>query len=45
MKRGVLTLTFILLGAALLAVGIVSQQPREVYNKARFICTECIGLG
>ncbi|MDO4544308.1 MAG: CD1871A family CXXC motif-containing protein [Clostridia bacterium] len=45
MRRILAASIILLLGCALLIIGIVQKQPNEVYNKARMICTECIGLG
>lgn len=32
-------------GGALLAVGLLRQEHREVMQKAVMICLECIGIG
>lgn len=43
--KNVKTFVLIIIAILCLIVGIVRTDYREVYNKARIICLECIGIG
>lgn len=45
MKKYYVTAAAIFLAVALIAFGIKNDGNMEVFNKARMICLECIGIG
>lgn len=44
-KEAVVTLSLLLLGVALLALGIYRKECAVVMEKAVRLCMECIGIG
>ena len=45
MKRKYQTMTALILSAALIIIGVMEGQNRQVFVKAVNICLECVGLG
>lgn len=45
MKKYYVTVATIFIAAALIAFGMANDGNMEVFNKARMICLECIGIG
>ncbi|MCR5060451.1 MAG: hypothetical protein K6A80_05385 [Saccharofermentans sp.] len=43
--RTAVAIVLFVAAAALIVVGIVSGDFSDVFNKARMICYECIGIG
>ncbi|NLM16114.1 MAG: hypothetical protein GX221_00110 [Candidatus Riflebacteria bacterium] len=39
------TVIFIILALALIIKGISLDHHKSIYGKARYVCTQCIGLG
>ena len=44
-KRPTAALVVLLMGAVMIAIGVVRGEPDIVLHKAVRICLECIGLG
>lgn len=45
MKKYYVTVAAIFIAAALIVFGVKNYGNMEVFNKARMICLECIGIG
>ena len=45
MKKKLISLSLLLVAAALVTAGVLLEQPAAVFAKAVKICMECIGLG
>lgn len=45
MKRKYQTMAALILSAALIIIGVMEGQNRQVFVKAVNICLECVGLG
>lgn len=45
MKRKYQTMAALILSAALISIGVMEGQNRQVFVKAVNICLECVGLG
>lgn len=44
-KYKIIRAVFIVLGTALLVMGIAEENYRDIFMKATRICYECIGIG
>ena len=45
MKKKILTVGLLALGAAFVIAGVATGQHMSVFGKAIFVCLECIGIG
>lgn len=45
MKKNIITTTILITSIILILIGVYKNQEIDVYNKARMICFECIGIG
>lgn len=44
-KKRIIAAVLILTGAALIAAGLMRDEPQVILSRARVVCAECIGIG
>ena len=44
-KISVLQWSLLFIAIILIAIGVILENPLDIYRKAIFICMECIGIG
>jgi len=45
MKKHFITMLVLIISIFFILIGVYKKQEIDVYNKARMICFECIGIG